>query len=464
MRATRGCAPFLGGECSRKYVVQSGEAMQHEAQFEISFLSRLENCLASLSPSIEMMSASPFVEGMAPKWVLYPEDESALCEAMSVLHANRIPSLVAGNATRLTQGNLLRGDAVLLSTTRLAQLHVFEPEEGVVQAGAGMRVAELQEIVQREGWELPLEAASTQSSVGGTLALAWSGASWLRSGFPKHCVLGLDLVLADGGAVRCGGRVVKNVTGYDLNKLYVGSCGSLGVMTRSWLRLRPKAEAAISFLVAAEDGLESLALALARRPTVASVMGMDRALVARFSPELATADAVLGVGFAGDVENIEADTSWLRGMASIQEMDATAAGRMRSARSTGCAADRVRVRFAASNSKLCSLRKALHALDAEVLICPGVGATLLWAWIPIPMHAASAAQTMRMLWQKCCDLAQQTSAAVFLEEVPAANAVVCKREIDVYGDKIPNLDLMHELKRKLDPHLLLNPGRGMGKL
>ena len=97
---------------------------------------------------------------------------------------------------------------------------------------------DVREALAASGWELSLDPPGRDSTVGGCLAAASVGPRALGLGLPRDQVLGLTVSLASGERVRCGGRVVKNVTGYDLNKLYTGSFGSLGVIESAWLRLR----------------------------------------------------------------------------------------------------------------------------------------------------------------------------------------------------------------------------------
>lgn len=148
--------------------------------------------------------------------------------------------LLSGGRTRL---DLARPSSALrhaLSLARLTGIDEFEPDEGVLHARAGTPIREIQETVEREGWELPLDPPGVDATVGGTIASAATGPRALAFGRVADAILGLEVVGGDGVPTKCGGRVVKNVTGYDLAKLHCGAFGSLGVITGAWLRLRPK--------------------------------------------------------------------------------------------------------------------------------------------------------------------------------------------------------------------------------
>ena len=182
------------------------------------------------------------LEGVAPCATLHPGDAPALARAVGALAASGLAALVRGGGTHMQLGNPPRRADVVLSTRRLAGVLAFDPGEGVCRVAAGTPLEALRAEVNAGGWELPLDPPGQGSTVGGALAAAAIGPRALGFGLPRDLVLGLDVVLADGTPTRCGGRVVKNVTGYDLAKLYTGSLGTLGVIAAAWLRLRPRPE------------------------------------------------------------------------------------------------------------------------------------------------------------------------------------------------------------------------------
>jgi len=192
-----------------------------------------------------------------------------------------VSALVRGCGGHLGFGNPPRSADVFVCVERLTGVDEFDAADGVCHAAAGTTLAEVRETVAARGWELPLDPPGERTSVGGTLAAAAVGPRALGFGLPRDGVLGLEVVLANGERTRCGGRVVKNVSGYDLGKLYTGSLGTLGVIEGAWLRLRPRpattrmlemgfaqlAEACAAGLAAARrDSARAVALASAAPP------------------------------------------------------------------------------------------------------------------------------------------------------------------------------------------------------
>ena len=172
-------------------------------------------------------------------------------EVVTAAAAERTSVDILGGGTQTARAEVgpESGARIGLSTLGWTGVDQFEPDEGVVHVRCGTRVSEAAAQVAKEGWELPLDPLSPESTVGGLLATAATGPRVQAFGRVADAVLGLEVLGADGEMRKCGGRVVKNVTGYDLAKLYCGSSGALGVLLGAWLRLRP-APARVSALLA----------------------------------------------------------------------------------------------------------------------------------------------------------------------------------------------------------------------
>ena len=139
---------------------------------------------------------------------------------------------------------------VLLHTGALTRTVFHEPAELVIKVGAGVTLAALQAQLATGGQEVPWDLPwPDRQTVGGILAAGIAGPRRLGHGMPRDHVLGLTVALADGRTIRPGGRVVKNVAGYDLTRLFLGSRGDLGVITEVVLKSKPLPEDAIAVSV-----------------------------------------------------------------------------------------------------------------------------------------------------------------------------------------------------------------------
>src|SRR5206468_5170099 len=110
----------------------------------------------------------------------------------------------------------------------------------VITVEAGVALADVQRVVAKAGQWLALDPPEVGATVGGVVATAASGPRRLRYGTPRDLLIGITVVLADGTIAKSGGKVVKNVAGYDLGKLFTGSFGTLGVIAECTFRLHPR--------------------------------------------------------------------------------------------------------------------------------------------------------------------------------------------------------------------------------
>ncbi|MBX6377281.1 MAG: FAD-binding protein [Clostridia bacterium] len=212
----------------------------------------------------------------------------SVAEVQSVLRVAwefGVPVVPRGGGTGLSGGAVPQGGLVL-SLDRLRELHIHADDLQAV-AQAGVVTADLQRAAAAHGLFFPPEPSSSDAStVGGNVAENAGANRSLKYGTTRDYVLELEVVLADGRLLRTGGRTRKNVTGYDLKSLFVGSEGTLGVITEARLQLLPRAPATATAL-GVFDRLENLGLAVVRTVrsplragTLASLEFLDRHCVA----------------------------------------------------------------------------------------------------------------------------------------------------------------------------------------
>jgi glycolate oxidase FAD binding subunit len=389
------------------------------------------------------------LEGAALEATLRPRDGETLAAALRLLSERGLPALVRGGGSRLATANAPCRARVLLETAELDAAPEIDAEEGVARFAAGTRLAALRAALAGSGWELPLDPPGPDATLGGALAAAAVGPCF---GHPRDVVLGLGVVLASGERIRCGGRVVKNVTGYDLAKLFVGSYGTLGVVEWAWLRLRPTPESTL--VCVAPLGLEaeddSAALAAARLASARAAAWVDGALLADAKP--GAAERWLVVELAGDAAAVEADAEALGEEVGATPADAGLLDALRAAQGAGP----LRVRIAALPAGLPPAAAALRAAGGELLAHPGRG--LLWARFPLerPDDEPGADRALRA----ANEAARAAAGQRLLEEAPLA----AREGREVFGGSAPTLAVQRAVKRQYDPAAILNPGRFAGGL
>jgi glycolate oxidase FAD binding subunit len=187
--------------------------------------------------------AADAVDGVRPEVVVEPASVGEASEVLRETTAEGRHVLCRGAGSKLGWGNPPTGAEVVLGTARLAR--VLEHAEGdlIVRAEAGVRLDALQEMLSKAGQLLALDPPEPGATLGGIIAAGAYGPRRLRHGTPRDLLIGITVVLSDGTVARAGGKVVKNVAGYDLGKLFAGSLGTLGLIAEVTFRLHPTPDA-----------------------------------------------------------------------------------------------------------------------------------------------------------------------------------------------------------------------------
>ena len=188
------------------------------------------------------------VDGMTPRVRERPDTPEELAQLLGAAAAAGQAVVAIGGGRALGMGDCLSRFDLGMETTGLDRIIQHSQADLTLVVEAGVTLEQLNEQLERAGQFLPLDPfASPGHTIGGLLATGWSGPRRLRYGTPRDFLIGLRVALPDGRLVRSGGYVVKNVSGYDLNKLHLGALGSLGVIVEAAFKLfpRPLAEATV---------------------------------------------------------------------------------------------------------------------------------------------------------------------------------------------------------------------------
>ena len=186
------------------------------------------------------MNATISVAGVTPARDLAPVDRRQLIAMVSELAAARRTFAFAGGGTDLEFGNAPRALDAVIRTTALDRVLDYSPEDQTVTVEGGMRVAALDAVLAEAGQMLPIDVGDrAAATIGGAIATNAFGSRRHRYGSIKDLIVGVEIVRPDGTLARGGGKVVKNVAGFDLPKLMVGSLGTLGAIVGATLRVLP---------------------------------------------------------------------------------------------------------------------------------------------------------------------------------------------------------------------------------
>jgi FAD/FMN-containing dehydrogenase len=206
---------------------------------------------------------SPWTRLGAPLAIVRPRSTAQVAAILKAAHAAGGAVVPWGGRTGLVEGCTAEG-AIALSLERMNQIEAIDPEGSTMTVQAGCVLQTACEAADAAGLFLPLDlGARGSATIGGNISTNAGGNRVLRYGMMREMVLGLEAVLADGTVISSMNRLIKNNTGYDLKQLFIGSEGTLGVVTRAVLRLRPKPTSQQTAFVAV-DGFEALPKLLRR--------------------------------------------------------------------------------------------------------------------------------------------------------------------------------------------------------
>lgn len=179
------------------------------------------------------------IDGARPRFVVEPGSGEEVSLLMRFAHDRGLAVAPRGGGTKLGWGNKPARLDIIMSTARMNRVLEHAAGDLVARAEAGVTLRTLQETVGKAGQRLALNPPEAGATLGGIVAANPSGYLRLRYGTARDLLIGITVVLADGTVAKAGGKVVKNVAGYDLCKLFTGSLGTLGVIVETIWRLHP---------------------------------------------------------------------------------------------------------------------------------------------------------------------------------------------------------------------------------
>ena len=189
-------------------------------------------------------AAREWSRGFPAEGVVFPGSLDEVRDVMRVANETGTRLLPGGRASWPRAGGWTEGGCVIVSAARLGGVRDYEPADLTLTAGAGLGWGDMDAVLRPNRQWMPVDAPGVGAgTLGGAVACGVPGPLAARYGAVRDNVLGLEVVTGDGRVLRIGGRVVKNVAGYDLVRLFTGSRGSLGVITRVSVRLFPLPQA-----------------------------------------------------------------------------------------------------------------------------------------------------------------------------------------------------------------------------
>lgn len=385
--------------------------------------------------------------------VAFPAGTEEAAAVMRVAAAHELGVVVRGGGSRLAWGTPPSRCDLLIDMTRMSGVVEHAAGDLVAQVRAGSRMGDVAAVLAAAGQEIALDVP-VDATVGGVVASGLAGPRRLRYGTPRDLLIGMTIVRADGTVAKSGGKVVKNVAGYDLGKLFAGSAGTLGLITEATFRLHPL-PAARAYVTA-----EYIAVSVACDAVAAAA---NSALVSS-AVELSRAEPGgpirVGVLLEGSVDGIVARSGRMADLLGPGEVSADAPAWWSGAPTAAPGETLVRVSFWVS-----ALGRVLDAIDAAAertgltpTVAGSAGAGVLYARVSGTDAAESTgvAGVAEFVARLRGAVAGERGAVVVLTAPASVRAELAER--GGMNGAVPGLALMRAVKDQFDPGHRLAPG------
>jgi glycolate oxidase FAD binding subunit len=401
--------------------------------------------------SVRAATAEDAVCGVQPRLVLEPANEQQLAAVLRLANDAALAVTPRGGGTKLAWGNAPSRADVILSTARLDKIIEHPWADLTVSVEAGCTIQKLQSALAQHGQRLALDPLwPAQATIGGVLSTNDSGSLRLRFGALRDLIIGVTLALPDGTLASSGGKVVKNVAGYDLPKLVTGALGTLAVITRAVFRVHPlpRNSRTLSISAGTLEKMQQLILAVQDSKLA------HTALQARIAQD---AEPVVDVLFEGTEAGIAAQEAQLRIIAgSILVLEtaptiwAASQGLWNSAYSAASAIAKITTLPASIARTVETVHRAASSRNTHwklTMQAPGIG------WLRLE----SAPENLHALLSDLRFELEASGGSLVAFHQPAGMA-----PLDAWGKAGDAQPLMRAVKNQFDPKNTLNPGRFVG--
>ncbi len=420
------------------------------------------------------------VDGILPELVVRPGTQDEVSQVVAACARIGAAMIPWGGGTAMGLGNAPTRTQVVIQLDRVNRVVEWDPANLTITAEAGMRLAALQELVAKERAIFPLDPpADHRVSLGGMVAANQNGPSRLRYGTVRDWVLGMRVVLPDGQRIHCGGKVIKNVSGYDMNKLFIRSLGTLGIITEVTFKLLPMPAQWASMIglfpdLAGARTVVEKAMASFLLPESLDLLNPEAVALLAPSLGIPVAPGTWGIALAlaGSPETVarqDRDFAALFQEAGGQVAPVPAGQTSRTWRAIrnlldGAHADnpaRILCKITVPIARTCDLVAAAGelgrrcGLQAAVMAYAGSG--VIWA-LYLPAMDAVPGSPVASALEALRGEAAAAGGSLVLHDAPSP----LKRQVDAWGEPGTGLGMMKRLKAEFDPRGLCNPGRFVG--
>lgn len=419
------------------------------------------------------------IDGHAPKSVVYPKSPEQVAAVLKCAADLDLAVIPCRSATKLSIGNRPRRYDVALSLKELNNVWHYEPADLTVSVEAGIKLGDFAQLLARDGLWLPLDPmGGARSSLGGILATNATGPLRLLYGAPRDMVVGMKIATTDGKIIKAGGRVVKNVAGYDLTKLLIGSYGSLGVIVEANLKLfpLPAARATFVFRLLSLDTARDLRRRIVNSPlTPMRMVLMNTEAEGLLAPDSrggeAAGEFAIWVEAGGTQRVLERYAQTLEELGRAAGASATTLESKEAEHGWARIADfpswlgaefprlvilRASLPIAASKDFVSRAQQEAEKTNSRLAVLAQTGVGV----VNLCLLDASDISGMVTAIESLRRIANEMRGALVIERCESE----IKSRVDVWGAPGNDFEIMRKIKQAWDPKGILSPGRFLGRL
>ncbi len=421
------------------------------------------------------------VDGTRPKAILSPGTIEEVSKVVSLANEQRLSIIPMGNGTKMEMGGIPKKGDWILSTLRLNHITDSDCDNLTLSAESGMTLSEIQSQLGKigRGYFLPLDPPFVEkATLGGIVATNSSGPRRLLYGTVRDLMIGARAVLPNGDVVTSGGKTVKNVSGYDLCKLLIGSYGTLGILCEMTFKLLPLPEKEATLVAPfpkLEEAVQFGRHLLRSQYLPASMEILNGTAVKKIYPPFAHQELYLvAIGLDGVSEAIDRQVSEMSEIAKEKGSLPPSVLQSESHASFWKAIRDFPAQLKQEGKSFISLKsnflisrygeviaryeQMAKASGVECALICHAGNGVLYTYLFIDPKREEKSGSIPSLIEEFSSVVRKYEGQLMVEFSPPD----IKKKIDVWGGWRPDYEIMRRIKEKIDPQGILNPGRFVG--
>jgi glycolate oxidase FAD binding subunit len=434
--------------------------------------------LESIRQKLQEMVSGPFAEirkdsspmGNDGRIVVSPANESEVSAIMRFAWENGLTVNPVGGGTKAGRGGTQERTDILLSLRRMAGIVDYAAADLTMTALPGTPIADIEKTLEKNGQYFPLDVPwPEEATLGGVVAANESGIKRIRNGSARDMVIGMRVVYPDGRVIRTGGRVVKNVAGYDMNKLWIGSMGTIGVITEVTIKVRPR-PAWENVILVRSDSIDPLgALCADLLDSFMEPAALELLNPAFFQCWSGEAGYGLIVAFEDVEKAVRYQTNWLKERTAAHGMQVV---RVIEGEDTKSFWHRIRTFSPMREAHTVWIKAGVWLTEVPWRLRDADAAAKEHG-LELYAHGGAGTGIMHFLLHGVRE-ERFSDAAAFLQKVRTQAeqqggyavvnhaALAFRRLVDLWGNANPAMRLVEGVKRMVDPKGIMNPGRFVG--